>query len=85
MQFTLISVINTDGGGCKSCQISKPGGGNKRRGWVFGFFKIGKHDFTFIREVRVQQFTLLELPKFMRPDIHIFCIYVLFFSQIFMQ
>ena len=53
----------------KNCQIAKRGGWNKRGGWkifmksinVEGgfflwrveFFKIGKRDFTFIREMRV--------------------------------
>ena len=54
----------------KTCQITKPGGWNKRGVWnifmksinVEGgflflwrveFFKIGKRDFTFIREMRV--------------------------------
>ena len=74
--------------GCKSCQITKHGGWNKRGGWEFlektivhksnkrgveggqikeinkrvglifdlcrvEFLKIGKHDVTFIREMRV--------------------------------
>ena len=37
-------------------------GGNVRGGWII-FFKISKHDFTFIREMRVLSQRLISLQQ----------------------